>query len=252
MCTYSIAYVDAANNEDPMIEKDVGTWSGDMFVALAAILFVISSCLVCPDEYVHFYVGTAIAFGLGGVGHFLEGATGSKDLICYYFVMTVAFGGDAYRSTRGYAFKKITWYVMAHRVFTIIVFTSMCIVTSITLFQLLTGDPVTTVESSFLVRAYAGRIQFGMAIVEVGGSITWFAQDHAELGWWGIVGAGANTASWTLLKTQPFFFSRFGMVDKTTVLHRLDHYLQYLTLWSLQVLSLRKKIKSLGTTPWDE
>jgi len=162
----------------------------------------------------------------------------------YFFIMTLAFGGDAWRSTYGYALKPCL-LVMIHRVFTLVVFSCMCLVAGANLYRLMIGTAPNMVTASCFSGPTYNQVQFGMACVEIGGSLVWFIESHKEVGKWGLVGASANVAGWLLIKFEPPLLVHFGVQDRTTIVHRLYHYLQYLTMWSLQAVSLRSTMRRL-------
>jgi len=121
----------------------------------------------------------------------------------------------------------------------------MCLVASVNLYRLMIGTPPEVVTASGFKLTYFSQVQFGMACVEIGGSINWFVESHDEVGKWGLVGASANVAGWLLLKFQPLLLVYVGVNNRTTVAHQLFHYLQYLTMWTLQAINLRPKIRRL-------
>ena len=110
-----------------------------------------------------FYVGTAMAYGLGAVAHFLEDSTGAAGLTAYYVIMTLAFGGDALRSAYGYA---LPWssLVKGQCIFSLLTFSCLCLAAAATLRRLLQGHSASEVKESPLGLAYKST-QIGMGFV---------------------------------------------------------------------------------------
>mmetsp|Transcript_9917 Transcript_9917/g.23064 ORF Transcript_9917/g.23064 Transcript_9917/m.23064 type:complete len:300 (-) Transcript_9917:181-1080(-) len=243
MVGFSMSYVYELDDDmDGDLNDKAGGWAQDLLLALTAVLFVVSSRLVVQDCYVIFYVGTAAAYGLGAVAHFLEDATGAIGLSSYYIIMTLAFGGDALRSGWGYG---LNWssLVKWQRIFTLMTFGCLCIAAGATLQKLLQGHPASEVKESPLGLAYKST-QIGMGFVEMSGSLVWFHAVRFDLGPWAMIPTAMNVSAWLLVKFQPLFHSAIGI--QTTISHQLAHYMQVIVIWFLHSINLRREFGSQG------
>jgi len=224
-------------------EDTGGGWAGDFLILVVAVSFIISSKHVVSDKYVIFYWGTAVAYGLGGVGHFLEGSSDASMVIGYYISMTLAFGGDAVRAGWGYALPSSP-AVMAQRVFTFCAYGALCAFALWNLKLVLVDD--TSKED--LAVSTAGRMykatQILMGVVEASGSIVWYGITRPQLEGrpLRLVATAINVAAWTLVKTMPLMFAKQGIT--TTVAHRLPHYCQYIIMWVMHTLTTKGYVNS--------
>lgn len=238
MVGFSCAYIyELDDDRDGDLNDKAGGWAQDMLLALTALLFVLSSRLVVEDRYWLFYIGTAMAYGLGGGAHFLEDSTSATGLTAYYIIMTLAFGGDALRSTYGYGLPP-SLSVKVHRGFTLITFGCLCIAATATLHKLLQGYPAGKLTESSLGLVYKSS-QVGMGFVEMSGSIVWYHDMRFEIGPWALFPTAMNVSAWMLVKFQPVFHQAFDI--KTTISHQLAHYMQVVVIWSLHSINLRSK-----------
>eukprot|EP00933_Yihiella_yeosuensis_P004592 TRINITY_DN10896_c0_g1_i1.p1 TRINITY_DN10896_c0_g1~~TRINITY_DN10896_c0_g1_i1.p1 ORF type:complete len:271 (+),score=21.24 TRINITY_DN10896_c0_g1_i1:35-814(+) len=198
---YSFTYIYVVDEGDLDLEDKAGGWAGDFLLALAALLFALSSKILVPDKFVTFYLGTAAAYGLGGAGHFLEDNTTPVGLTAYFVIMTLAFGGDALRSGYGYALDADLSTVRIQKAFTAITFLGLCLAAAANLQALLHGVPATRLKGELLGRAYVS-FQIGMGFVEITGSLVWYKESHKEVGVWGLIAACANISAWLLVRNS--------------------------------------------------
>jgi len=241
MLSFSLAYIYVADDDNELFFYDqAGGWSQDVLLAIAALLFALSSRVVAEDEYVTFYLGTAVAYGFGGAGHFLEDSTSPAGLTGYYLLMTLAFGGDAVRAAYGYALPS-TPRVDALRGFAKASFVIVCIAAALSLRLLTLGMSAAEVLDSYTGLAWRGS-QMLMGVVEIGGSVAWVLATYRANGLWSVLGASANISGWVVVKFVPTAFQQYGVVS--SVAHRLAHYMQYLLLWTLHSLALRRALRS--------
>lgn len=244
MVTGCLSYIWVADvDSDGDLNDKAGGWATDFALALAAMLFAASSRLVAEDRFFVFYLGTAIAYGLGGAAHFLEDCTGAG-LVAYYVLMTLAFGGDALRSAFGYALPR-TRPVLVQRGFTFVVFCALCLSAAGSLELLLSAVPSALVRASPVGRAYQCA-QIGMAFVEVTGSLVWLWESPGR-GLLPIMGASINIASWIVVKFLPPLFASRGITS--TVAHSWSHYMQFAVIWVLQSISLQDALAKKGSPP---
>ena len=156
---------------------------------------------VVRDSFAIFYIGTAMAYGLGAIAHFLEDSTGAVGLTAYYVIMTLAFGGDALRSACGYG---LQWsrVVKGQCIFSGLTFGCLCLAAFCTLRKLLEGHPASEVKESFLGLAYKST-QIGMGFVEMSGSLVWYHAVRFDLGPWSMIPTAMNVSAWLLVKLLP-------------------------------------------------
>jgi len=234
MCYYAHRYSGRmAEGEDTG-----GGWAGDFMLFAVAVSFIASSHFVISDPYVVFYWGTAIAYGLGGLGHFLEGSDSASMTVGYYISMTLAFGGDAIRAGWGYALPESP-AVTAQRVFSLVVYAALCVFALWNLKLVLTLDmPTEDLAASLAGKMYKAT-QIMMGVVEACGSIVWYdATRHNPQGKsLRLVATATNVSAWTVVKIMPLMFAREGI--STTVAHRLSHYCQYVIMWIMLTLTTR-------------
>jgi len=241
MVGFSFAYVfELDDDKDGDLNDKAGGWAQDMLLAMLAVLFLLSSRLVVEDRYWLFYAGTAVAYGLGGAAHFLEDSTSATGLTAYYAVMTLAFGGDALRSSYGYGLPPSP-HVKWQCAFTALTFGCLCVTASATLLALLQGCPASRLQQSPLGLAYKSA-QIGMGFVEMSGSVVWFHAVRLDIGPWSLFPTAMNVSAWLLVKFQPVFHQQLHI--KTTVSHQLAHYMQVVVIWCLQTINLRREFDS--------
>ncbi|CAJ1355296.1 unnamed protein product [Effrenium voratum] len=223
MVGLSMSYIYELDDDlDGDLNDKAGGWAQDLLLALTSLLFVLSSQVVVKDTFLIFYVGTAMAYGLGAIAHFLEDSTGAAGLTAYYVIMTLAFGGDALRSALGYGLKWSS-LVKCQCIFAALIFGCLCASAFATLWKLLHGHPASEVRESHLGLAYKST-QIGMGFVEMSGSMVWYHSVRLELGPWSMIPAAMNVSAWLLVKFQPLFHAALGI--KTTISHQLAHYMQ--------------------------
>jgi len=238
MVGLSMSYVYELDDDfDGDLNDKAGGWAQDLLLALTATLFVLSSHFVVRDSFAIFYIGTAMAYGLGAIAHFLEDSTGAVGLTAYYVIMTLAFGGDALRSACGYG---LQWsrVVKGQCIFSGLTFGCLCLAAFCTLRKLLEGHPASEVKESFLGLAYKST-QIGMGFVEMSGSLVWYHAVRFDLGPWSMIPTAMNVSAWLLVKFQPVFHEALGI--KTTISHQLAHYMQVVVIWFLHTINLRKE-----------
>lgn len=233
-----LSYVWAADSDhDGNLNDKAGGWATDFVLALAAVLFGLSTKLVAEDRFVVFYLGTALAYGLGGAGHFYEGSEGSGG-VAYYTLMTLAFGGDALRSAYGYALPS-SRAVFMQRCFTAVVFGVLCVSAVGSLKMISDGTASHQVQKSATGRAYLAA-QVCMAFVEASGSLVWLLDTPAADDRLPLIGASVNISSWMLVKFVPPVFAQQGI--STTVAHRWSHYMQFILIFLLHTMSLQSAL----------
>jgi hypothetical protein len=213
-------------------------WATDFSVAIASLSFVASSTLVRRERHVDFFLGTFVAHGLGGAGHFLSSSASAGGLTAHYLVMTLAFGGTAYRSGVG-------WVLTPSR--------------SVRAFQLCVGSTMVAMVCASVacgVHAYGvgatSYVQLShstsgvaytlmcalMAACDVAGSVLWYVQRCPELPRFALVALVANVVAWPLVRLGDSL-SVHPSLDGWT--HRVAHYCQYLVIWTLHTAYLPRE-----------
>mmetsp|Transcript_40450 Transcript_40450/g.106772 ORF Transcript_40450/g.106772 Transcript_40450/m.106772 type:complete len:336 (+) Transcript_40450:60-1067(+) len=224
-----------------------GGWAGDSWLALVGVTFVLTSKFVISSEYILFYWGTAIAYGLRSVGHLLEGCSSTSMNGAYYVVMTFAFGGNAIRAGWGYAMPKSP-AATAQRIFTMYAYATLCIFTLRNLKLLL----VDGMSKEHLAASDAGNVyeamEILMGIVEASASLVWYGVTrHEQQGrQLRLIAAATNAAAWTVVKLMPLTLT--GGAKITMVEHHFSRHCQYVVIWIMFTLTIKGYVDAISQT----
>jgi hypothetical protein len=222
------------------LDDEAAGWSTDLMLGLAGLTMALNSRIVSWSPFTYFYIGTAIAYGLGGIGHYLEDLTSVVGRIAYYTIFTAAYGGDWLRSTYGYGMPQ-SWVRTAQRCFAGLTMLAITICAIATLVLTFKGDTKEEIDTSFWGKAYVNvRIMF--AYVEASGSLVWYAGTWEHTGKWGIIATSFNVTSWVVVKYLPLYFARWKFESEITYL--VYHLMQYVVLWALYTLHTLRETRT--------
>ena len=215
-----------------------GGWATDFLLGINAISFMLSNYYILEDKYNLFYLGTAIAYTMGGIAHLLESYK-RKYILWYYTAMTLGISGNIVRSNYGYQITTSNKYITINTILSVIIL-GMLYLSNLGMCYILKIDDSMLYKSNTLyllemIYFYGYKC---FAIIEIVGSLIWYSNIENRYRNWCIIACGLNISNWLLLRTFPIIKYICIITVDSSVIFRLSHYKQFIIIWILHSINL--------------